>query len=288
MVYRTDAEQDDRARCSKSAAQFCNFFRGGFIHIRLSTLEQSIKNVGLAHMSLLTLVQNAADRLGIVRPSTVIGSADQQIRQLLGLAQQEGKELSKRFPWQSLQKEKTITATATETQSGAIPADFDRFIIDTFYNRTKNRRVLGPMNPQEWQNYKASITTVIFDAFRQRGNSLLLAPTPTADESYAYEYMSTYWVATAAADTTPAQATWMDDSDVGILSEELMTDGVVWRFLKSKGLDYAEAFRTYEAQVMLAGSIDGGVRRTVSFAGPTPVKGPMRPNWPDGSWSGLS
>lgn len=234
-------------------------------------------------MSLLTLVQAATDRIGIVRPSSVIGSADGQVRQLLGLANQEGKELSRRHSWQLLQKEKTFTAIAAETQTSVIPDDFDRFINGTFFNRTTNRKVQGPLKPDEWQSYKANIATVLFDAFRQRGNALLLAPTPTAGASYAFEYMSAYWVATAAASTTPAQATWMADGDVGILSEELMTDGVVWRFKKSKGLDYAEEFRSYEAQVMLAMSNDGG-RRNVNMSGHGRVRS-MGVSIPDGSWN---
>lgn len=235
-------------------------------------------------MSLLTIIADAADRLGIVRPSSVIGSADQQIRQLLGLAQQEGKELARRHGWQSTTKEKTITAIATETQTGAIPADFDHILNATFFNRTLNRRVEGPFDPQQWQNYKASVTTVVFDAYRIRGDAILLAPTPTAGHTYAYEYISTYWVATAAASTTPAQATWLDDTDVGILSEELMTDGIVWRFLKAKGLDYAEPFRTYEAQLLLRIARDGG-RRTVNMARSYDFRRPRVPSFPDGSWN---
>ena len=238
-------------------------------------------------MALLSCVQDAADRLGIVRPSSVIGSSDQQARQLLGLAQQEGKELARRYPWNKLVTEKTITATATETQSSGIPTDFDRMINGSFFNRSKNRRVEGPMTPTEWQNYKASVTTVLFDAFRIRGNNLLLAPTPTAGNSYAYEYVSTYWVATTAASTTPAQASWAVDTDVGILSEELMSLGIVWRFLKAKGLDYAEAFRTYEAQVMLAATADGA-KRTVQLGRSYDFRRPRVPTYPDGSWSGLS
>ena len=38
-------------------------------------------------MNLLTLIADAADRLGVVRPTSVVGSADQQVRQLLALAQ---------------------------------------------------------------------------------------------------------------------------------------------------------------------------------------------------------
>lgn len=236
-------------------------------------------------MSLLTLVQGAADRLGIVRPSSVVGSADQQVRQLLGLSQQEGKELARRHPWQAITLEKTFAAVATEAQTtGFIPADLDRWVNGTFFNRTANRRVDGPMNAQAWQNYKASVTTVLFDAFRQRGNTLLMAPVPAAGDIYGYEYVSKFWCTTAAG-TAPTQSAWLADDDEPVLDEELMTDGVVWRFLKAKGLDYSEPFRTYEMQVMAAMARDGGKPLTVSFAGPSSMRGGVpRPAFPDGSW----
>jgi hypothetical protein len=232
----------------------------------------------------LSTIQAATDRLGIVRPSSVIGSSDQQIRQLLGLAQQEGKELARRHHWQKLIKEKTFTATATETQTGAIPTDFDRILNETFNNRTAHRQVLGPYDPVEWQSYKASVTTAVFDAFRICGNAILLAPTPNAGDSYAYEYISTYWVATAADSTTPARASWVADDDVGILDEELMADGIVWRFLQAKGLSYDEQFRTYEAQLMLATARDGG-KRKVQLGKSYDWRKPRYPTFPDGSWT---
>ena len=234
-------------------------------------------------MSLLTLVQDAADRLGVVRPSSVIGSADQQVRQLLALAQQEGKELARRYAWQVLTKEKTFSATATETQSSVIPTDFDRFLPETFYNRTKTRYVQGPLNPQEWQDYKAQTTNILFDAFRLRGDSLLMAPTPTASETYAFEYVSTYWC-TSTGGTTGTQAAWAADTDVGILPEELMILGVVWRFLRAKGLDYAEAFRSYEADLMRRKAWDGG-KRSVNMGTARDYSRPRRPTFPDSSWN---
>ena len=234
-------------------------------------------------MSLLTLIQDAADRLGVVRPSSVVGSADQQVRQLLALAQQDGKELARRYPWQVIVKEKTFSATATETQSSVIPSDFDRFVPETFYNRTAKRYVEGPLNAQEWQNYKASTTNIISDAFRVRGDSLLMAPTPTADDSYAFEYISLWWCTTSGG-TTPTLAAWAADSNVGILPEEIMTLGVIWRFLRAKGLDYAEAFRTYEIQVMQAMSRDGG-KRVINMGRSRDYSAPFTPTFPDGSWS---
>lgn len=233
-------------------------------------------------MSLLTIIQNAADRLGIVRPSSVVGSADLQIRQILAFANQECRELARGYPWQVLTFETTITATATETQTAAIPSDFDRFVTETFYNRTSKRLLQGPMTAQEWADYKGRTQTQIYDAFRVRGNNLLIAPTPQAGDTYAFEYVSKYW-ATTASGTTATLSAWAADDNVPLLDDELITDGVVWRFLQRKGLDYAEAFRTYETQKMLLQSRDGGKRR-VNMAASRSLPGPFRPTWPDGNW----
>jgi hypothetical protein len=230
------------------------------------------------------MIADAADRLGVVRPTSVIGSADQQVRQLLALAQQEGKELARRYPWQVIVKEATFTATATEAQASVIPTDFDRFVSDTFYNRTLNRKVEGPLNSQEWQNYKASVSTVLFDAFRVRGDGMLLAPTPNAGDSYAFEYVSKWWC-TVSGGTTPTLAAWNADTDEGILHEELMTLGIVWRFLRAKGLDYAEAFRSYEMAVMQRQGWDGGKRIVNMARGGYPSGRPRTPSFPDGSWN---
>lgn len=233
-------------------------------------------------MSLLTLIQDAADRLGIPRPASVIGTSDTQVRQLLGLAQQEGKELAKRGPWQVLTKEKTITATATETQTSGIPTDFDRMIEGSFWNRTQDRKVMGPIDPQKWQALQTGAFVSVWDAFRIRGGDLLMNPVPTANDALAYEYVSKYWCENAAG--TTERAAWAADDDVGILSEELMTLGVVWRFLKAKSLDYGEAFRSYEQQVNEALAHDGG-SRILDLGASTGGSGVYDPFVPEGSWT---
>ena len=62
-----------------------------------------------------------------------------------------------------------------------------------------------------------------------------------------------------------------------------MTDGIVWRFLKAKGLDYSEDFRTYETQLALAMGRDGGKRR-VNMASSSYARRPGV-TVPEGSWS---
>lgn len=71
----------------------------------------------------LQLMQQAANELGIPEPSQIIGAQDEQSKQLLALAQREGKDFSqlanKNGGWQNLHREYTFTTVAT-TQTGTI------------------------------------------------------------------------------------------------------------------------------------------------------------------------
>ena len=55
-------------------------------------------------MSLLTIVQDAANEIGFPEPATVIGNSDQLAIQMLRLLNREGDTLS-RFDWEALKEE---------------------------------------------------------------------------------------------------------------------------------------------------------------------------------------
>jgi len=198
------------------------------------------------------------------------------------VAQEEGKSLMRKHPWQVLTTEKTFTSTAAAAQTGAIPTDFDRFVDESFFNRTQRRAVYGPISPQDWQQVQATVTNAIVpEYYRQRGNSILITPTPNGTDTYAYEYISRNWCESSGGTD---QAAWASDTDTGILDEELMTLGVEWRFLKAKGFDYAEAFRSYDLAVADKFGRDGGKRR-LNFGRRSNPRAARFPIVPEGSWS---
>lgn len=211
-------------------------------------------------MSLLTLIQSASDRLGLTRPLTVAASTDQITLTLLGLAQEEGKTLARRHTWQVLQNEYTFP-TAASTVSYALPSGFDRVLIDTVFNRTRRRRFVGDLTPAQWQEIQASLVTMVNPAFRIRGNLFLISPTPNAVETVAFEYITKNWCQSQAS---VGQTAWAADTDTGIIDEELMTLGVIWRFKAAKGLDYAESMQNYEIEVAKAITRDGAPMRVDS------------------------
>lgn len=233
-------------------------------------------------MSLLTIITDATDTLGITRPTSVVGSSDTQVRQLLALAQREGKELARRHNWQAITKERTFTSLAAEEQTAILPDDFDRFVEDTFFDRSKLRRVQGPLSAREYQNFKSRETIGTYSMFRVRGDSIFILPVPTAGLTYAFEYVSTEWCQNAVGSTDSDK--WLNDTDIGLLDEELMTLGVCWRFLKAKGFDYGEAFRTYEGHLAAKISRDSNGPRILSMD-PWPENSVSRGLIvPDGNW----
>lgn len=207
-------------------------------------------------MSLLTLVQTTCNLLAIPAPLTVTGSTDTQVLQLYALANEEGHELARRHDWQAMTAEWTFETVAAAIQPNAVPPDWDHFLANSFWNRTSIRPVLGPITPQQWQAVQAypQINSV-YISFRERDNAFLMTPTPAANNLIAYEYFSSYWAVAANGDT---KAQFTADTDTTVLPERIFELGLRWRFRKSKNLDYAEDFRTYEQEVQKLEARDGG------------------------------
>jgi len=227
-------------------------------------------------MSALTILQNACSRLGITAPTAVFSSTDDQVIQLRNLMNQEGKELADEVAWTRLVTEKTFSSTAAAIQTGAVPTDFGWYINDTMWNRGTMVKMSGPCSPEEWQMYQAiAVVTLPAAVFRFRGGNLLIYPNPVASQTCAYEYVSTYWA-------SGSQTAMTADSDTALLDENLISLGVIWRFLAAKGLDYAEAFRTYELEVAKAMGRDGG-KKKMYVGGGAPMN-PWNANIPQSGW----
>lgn len=210
-------------------------------------------------MSLLTIIQAAADRLGLQRPTAVMTSGDDTVRILRALATQEGRELASRGTWQRLTREQTFTTVAQSVQTGAIPSDFGHFVNNTIWNYTEQEPLIGPIDPFQWQALSASLVAPPDLLFRVRGNDFLILPVPPAGETVKFEYVSAWWVDTDADGVGEADA-WAADANTALLPEEIITLGVIWRWLKRNRMAFADEFTEYTAQVNQALGRDGAKR----------------------------
>ena len=209
-------------------------------------------------MTLLSMCQNVADFTGFERPTSVISNTDPIARQLLALAQREGKQLMRVSDWAILKKEHTFS-TSNGTAAYALPSDFDRLVLETSYNRSDNDILTGPISSSEYQLVNHGMaTTGTTEKFRLKAASNALKfeldPTPSSTQTIGFEYVSTQFCQSSGGS---GQAVWTADTDTGILDETTMEMGITWRFKAAHGLDYAEDFRQYQLEVRQAVARNG-------------------------------
>jgi hypothetical protein len=238
-------------------------------------------------MTLLTMVSAAAQLIGIPAPGSVIGNSSPQVQELLACAQDEGFDLMRRGAWQVLDTNTTFSAVATAVsgttyaiQTGAVPSDYDRFLQETFWNRTRKRPLYGPVTAQEWQNLVAWTSSPVVDTFRFVGSQIWIIPAPTAGDVMAYEYISKNWCQSSGG---TGQSEWLADTDTGVLDEDIMKLGVVWRFKQKKGLPFMADYDKWDARARQA-LVQDMPQRTINFG--SGVSTGRRPgiSVPEGSW----
>lgn len=207
-------------------------------------------------MSLLSIVTEVCGRLSLAIPTAVVGSTDGQVIQLLALANVAGRELAQSYDWQAITEEKTFVTVAAIAQPAAFAADFDHFIANSAFNRTTRRPVNGPLTSAQWQAVMAQPQlNTVFLVYNERQGSFNFSPAPPAGQTIAYAYVSLDWAKSATG--TP-QASFLADTDTSYLDETLIADSLVWRFLRAKGLSYAEEMTTYERNLEQQQARDGG------------------------------
>lgn len=230
-------------------------------------------------LTALQLVQTAAGRMGLTKPTLLFTSTDQQVIQLRNLLNEEGVELARdpQLAWTALMREKTFLSSATEVQTGAIPDDFSWYLNDTMWNRTQMVKASGPASPEQWQTMKAiAIVSLPAVVFRFRDNDLLFYPLQPTGQTCAYEYSTKNWV--------NGDKAYMDaDTDTSRIDDEVIILGIIWRFLKAKGFDYAEAFQSYQLAKQNKIGRDGGKRKVYLGGG---IANPWNANVPWGGWPG--
>lgn len=220
-------------------------------------------------MTLLSVCNNAAYEVDLNPFATIVSNSDPGAAKLLRYAQKVGSRLMKAYPWQVLRKERTFTGISGSEQTGILPDDFDRFIPETFWNRSSGCLLSGPISSVEWQDLQAR-SFLGSPKFIYRGGAVSIIPALGGGESLAFEYVGKNWCQSAGA---TAQTAWAADTDTGILDEELITLGVIYEYLAGEGLPTGAAADAYQdryrllakndeprRKILVAGDIFGGGR----------------------------
>lgn len=212
--------------------------------------------------TLLEHLQIVCAELALPQPTSIVGSSDSQIMQLLALANREGKYCSQlsfggKMGWQDMVKTATYTL-ANGVSEYPVPSDMHHAITATFWDVNYRWQLLGPLSPIEFDVLVYGISPAgPRRRFRVTNNKLLINPVPGPGDvgaTLVHEYYTTSWCQSA---TSTLQSSFQADTDTYLLDDDSMQLGIKWRFLRAKGLDYTEEKAQYMAQLLQAMAVDG-------------------------------
>ncbi len=167
-----------------------------------------------------------------------------------------------------LEMESTATATTTDLTFAKdtydLPDDFDRYIGQTWWDRTNHWRLIGPDSPQMYQYIRSGIFAtgprVRWSQIGRKPNAWRMWPPPTATntpDSLVWMYVSKNWV--AKEDGTYANKMTLD-TDVPLLDEQAVILGCKFRMWQIKGFssEAREMQTEYVDYVNMLMARDGG------------------------------
>ncbi len=163
----------------------------------------------------------------------------------------------------------TLAQAATASGTGSLtfsqilfppPADFDRQIDRTHWDKSKHWEMLGPSTPQQREWLRSGyISTGPRVRYSYMGGYFMIWPPLGTNESLSYEYVSKYWVlATSPTTLAPTKQAFTVDTDTCIFPDSLMRALIKLKYFEVKGFDTTAYYRDYMMQRDLAKANDAG------------------------------
>ena len=213
-------------------------------------------------MDFLEIANNVAVKVRLPELTTCFSSSDRNAKAIkLSIIDSAERDVFRRFDWSFLCKLATFI-TVDGTGDYALPADYNRSLVDTFWNNTAQRQVVGPVDQSTWALYQndafgVSAIDYVCNILPVDGvNRIHLIPEPGGAETITYYYVSDRYVKTGSS----LVSAFTGDGDETLFDDELVEAGALYRTLRILGLDYGEEKYEFTSLRKERMSHDGGAR----------------------------
>lgn len=218
---------------------------------------------------IVDILARAARECSVIPPSSWLTATDQTALEVLDFLDETRADIQDRLELTGPMS-KTVVITGTGAESYSLPADYRRLHRGQFavYERFRTRRDCVPVSDDgQWEYLKELGTAGAQRFYRLRGypgfwEIDFQLPLET-DLTVVVSYVTENWITNAG--TEKDQFTAQDD--VCLLPRKLVEKGIVARFRRRKGLDYADVTAEYEVLMARYGN-DSRTIRSINFAQP--------------------
>lgn len=199
--------------------------------------------------SILAICQEAADLAAVKRPEDLFNAASQQDCIFLSVAKSALDSLLRYGDWQELTKEGVLRTSGHRTQYllEEVAPDFYSLLNNTIYVKNGAEKVIGAITPEDWAKEKCFHEAASGIKFKiQNGMIKFLAPPPEGIK-IIFQYRSD--MVCYDAKSLNEKSTITKNDDIPVFDKYLVKLGILWRWLKRNGMDYAEEYAEYEREL---------------------------------------
>ena len=191
-------------------------------------------------MTLEELVNDVVDIVKLDRTVDLSTTDLQTERELMALANQTGQDLMRRAEWPQLYKELSVAAAQS---SVPIPADFHRLIKGgaIIEGGAATAFMNGAASADQWTLIKKTASTQPY--YFINGTNIEFYPNTTANGALV-SYITDRFVRPTSGDDTNR---FNSDTDSPLFSDDLMIKGMIWRWRRNQGMEYADHLAEFEA-----------------------------------------
>lgn len=198
-------------------------------------------------MSILDIINEAADVVSLDRFDSVYGSSDPQAMTMLEMAKIGGQRIAARFDWRALEKTDPIVISPYAMQE-----DYDRLIDGGAVIAGDGDFFRAVKSPSQWSVVKQVPSAQKY--FYLSGQTIQFSPEAAAPGGRV-TYISKNWI---IGDDDLGKSEWGSDDDKPVFPEHLLTLDLIWRWKRQKGLAYDDPLAEFEAAIGAATEEDRG------------------------------
>jgi hypothetical protein len=204
-------------------------------------------------MTLISIAKQMAVNIGEANPDSVQDNAPFS-RLAVQFINETGKDMVRRVDWHALNKTFTVTSDGTD-RTYALAPDHDRLVKGLAVS-VGGIPVRGSLSQDELASLTMSEGVPRY--FWAAGASIRFYPYPAAATTATVSYQSKNWAKNVQASGISELS---KDTDVPLLSEDLLLRGAVWRWYRHAGKDFSDQMAEYEAILTDYAGHEGGMRQ---------------------------
>lgn len=199
-------------------------------------------------MNILEIAQEAADICAVARPKDLFNSNAQNDQLFASVVKSTLSSLMRHAEWQALTRSGVLYTVdgVRDYLIDNIAPDFQSFLGGTFYIKDDMRNVVGSISPQRWAKEKQYHCPEIDVIFKIENNMIRFLKNPGVLE-IRFNYKSNAVCIDARTQEPKPQIT--ANTDIPIFDAYVVKLGIIWRWNKRSGLDYAEEYEEYRREL---------------------------------------